>query len=594
MAIVNLGILFYFILVYFICIYYRIMTSVDDNKYVNDMRDINNLLNSSDKKICLWVIDMQNDFIDAPFQDTTLFNNDDYNEAINVAPGTKLLPEPFKKVETRDADSWEKVKPTEIKKVIPTEIKKVIPTEIKKIKKPFKINNGRFAIKEGIHCVDDVIYYINLLTSDIYNDRLKNIIFSRDIHTTDDDKNANHCSFENKGKEGFIDGIGFPAHCVNGTAGCLLNEKIKEKCKEFGDKSLVVMKGCSQKYDSFGAFPYDCKEGKQYSNKRQHNGCEQKCSDNVDSIDKNTGSYVLEKDDWFTEKVNLNTNGKRKINDVIYDTKDIHGANMIHLVCGLAGDYCVRDTAINLKFAYPESTVAVIADATRYAALYDSVIVPDVLIPDVFENKEKRTEFLENTLHLKSFTDSIASQPTYFLTPPDVMLYTYSDKMLPGEGVIFTMDNGNGRKSNLNYTKPSNSERPIQVPNNKYWCLSRFYYLLGKQMEYCSENSKNSKKCYKKATGFKDNEYNGKKVGRLSLAYDVVNENKKIQGQLEEQLQNYQNSQPPLAQGGKRRRRKTKKRHNKKPKRKVTKKRHHKKTKKRKVRKTKKNKTRKR
>lgn len=46
-------------------------------------------------------------------------------------------------------------------------------------------------------------------------------------------------------------------------------------------------------------------------------------------------------------------------------------------------------------------------------------------------------------------------------------------------------------------------------------------------------------------------------------------------------------------QGGKRRR-KTKKRHNKKPKRKVTKKRHHKKTKKRKVRKTKKNKTRKR
>ena len=93
------------------------MASVYDNNYVNNMADIEKLLNLSDKKICLWVIDMQNDFIDAPFEDTTLFNNDDYAKTINVAPGTKLLPEPFKKVETRDEDSWEKVKPTEIKKI---------------------------------------------------------------------------------------------------------------------------------------------------------------------------------------------------------------------------------------------------------------------------------------------------------------------------------------------------------------------------------------------------------------------------------------------------------------------------------------------
>jgi nicotinamidase-related amidase len=548
----------------------------------NNVKNIKDLLNSSDKNICLWVIDMQNDFIDAPFQDTTLFKDSDKdvirlthnNQPDGIFIG-KLKSNPYKKVEIRSEDSFKNSES--------------------------QINTGRFAVNEGIQCVKDVIHYINLLT-DEYKDRLEKVIFSRDIHTTDEKNNANHCSFKSKSDIGFIDGIGFPAHCVNGTAGCQLHSKIKEACQNLDndnndndnkdDKSLVVMKGCSEDYDSFGAFPYDCSEkGKAYSNIRQHNGCTQTCSGDNDSIDKNTGSFVLEKDEQFNLSVDLN-----KKRETIKDKIDsIGGDNMIHLVCGLAGDYCVRDTAINLKFAYPESTVAVIADATRYAALYDSVIVPEL------EEAERNT-FLENTLHLKSFKDSIAGQPTYFLTPPDVMLYTYSNKMLPEEGVIFTMDDE--RKSNLNYTKPlDSSERPTQDPDNKYWCLSRYYYLLGKQMEYCSKNSKNSEKCYKKAKGFKDNKYKGKMTGRLSLNYHVVNENikepkkeiiQKRQRDAEKKHVEKMVTARANTKGGRRRRRKTKKRHNKKPKRKVTKKRHHKKTKKRKVRKTKKNKTRKR
>lgn len=516
----------------------------------NNVKNIQDLLNSSDKNICLWVIDMQNDFIDAPFKDTTLFNNDDYAKAIDVAPGTKLLPEPFKKVEEREKSQWDNAIDN----------------------KDSIINKGRFAVNEGIQCVEDVIYYINLLTNK-YDKRLNKVIFSRDIHTStydtqseDDNLNyhPNHCSFENYDNKGFIDGIGFPSHCVNGTIGCKLNKDIETLCTKLNEKALVVMKGCSKEYDSFGAFPYDCsKKGKAYSNKRQHNGCKNMCSLDENSIDKNTGSYVLNKPERYNYYINLNLK-RDKIKDKI---DSIGGDNMIHLVCGLAGDYCVRDTAINLKFAYPNSTVAVIADATRYAALYDSVIVPDFIMEGL-----ERTEFLENTLHLKSFIDNPVPLPTYFLTPPDVMLYTYSNKMLPGEGVIFTMDNE--RKSNLNYTKPSNSDRPTREPDNPYWCLSRFYYLLGKQKQKCLDKRI---ECYENAKGFKDNEYNGKRVGRLSL--------------------DYPSPVTPSTKGGKRRRRrrrKTKKRHNKKPKRKVTKKRHQKKTKKRKVRKTKKNKTRKR
>jgi len=555
--------------------------------FLTNATDIQTLLdNNTDKRICLWVIDMQNDFIDAPFNDTTLFNKDNYKNAIDVGQGIKLLPNTFKKVEARD---WKTV-------------------DFNK-KNESNINNGRFAINEGIQCVDDVIHYIDLLNTK-YNDRLEKVIFSRDIHTTDKENDINHCSFKIKDEEGFIDGIGFPAHCVNGTAGCKLHSSIKKACEELGNKSLVVMKGCSERYDSFGAFPYDCNKGKEYSNIRQHNGCEHKCSNDRESIDKNTGSFVLKPKEWYEKKVNLNTNERTKIKDEIDKLSERN--DMIHLVCGLAGDYCVRDTAINLKFAYPNSIVAVIADATRYAALSDSVIVPQL-------EGEERKEFLENTLHLKSFTDNPDPSPTYFLTPPDVMLYTYSDKMLPGKGVIFTMDKKDDkRKSYLYYTKPSNDERPTRDSNNKYWCLSRYYYLLGKQMEYC-------KKCYENAEGFKDNEYKGNKTGRLSLNYDVVNKNKKNQNKIiiQEEVRNKKEVKDHIKRNGKavdkyikrneeavdkhikrleearhpqggKRRRKTKKRHNKKTKRKVTKKRHHKKTKKRKVRKTKKNKTRKR
>lgn len=526
--------------------------------------DIRTLLDkNTDKQICLWVIDMQNDFIDAPFQDITLFNKDDYDKAITVAPGTKLLLGPFKKVEARDKEQWESLKNGNI------------PTNN-------TIYNGRFEIKEGIQCVDDVIHYVDLLKK-YYYDRLERVIFSRDIHTTDEKNDTNHCSFKSKSDIGVIDGIGFPAHCVNGTAGCKLHSSIEKACEELGNKSLVVMKGCSEEYDSFGAFPYDCSEkGEMYSNRRQHNGCEHKCSGDNNSIDKNTGSFVLDATEQYSADINLKL-GRTKIKDEINESFD--GNNTIHLVCGLAGDYCVRDTAINLKFAYPYSTVAVIADATRYAALYDSVIVSDM------KGAERKT-FLENTLNLKSFTDNPVPLPTYFLTPPDVMLYTYSDKMLPGKGVIFTMDKKDDkRKTLLNYTKPSNDERPTRDSNNKYWCLSRYYYLLGKQEQKCSDKKS---ECYENAIGFEENEYNEKKVGRMRLKHDELTEKKIKLMQSKNNYENVKNKYKNQLNIGGKRRRKTKKRHNKKPKRKVTKKRHHKKTKKRKVRKTKKNKTRKR
>lgn len=48
------------------------------NTFLNSTTDFNTLINGY-SSICLWVIDMQNDFIDVPFEDKTLFSEDELN-----------------------------------------------------------------------------------------------------------------------------------------------------------------------------------------------------------------------------------------------------------------------------------------------------------------------------------------------------------------------------------------------------------------------------------------------------------------------------------------------------------------------------------
>ena len=93
----------------------------------------------------------------------------------------------------------------------------------------------------------------------------------------------------------------------------------------------------------------------------------------------------------------------------------------------------------------------------------------------------------------------------FFLTAPDTLLYTYSPKFFGsdegGEGVLFTMNKS--RELNINYTKPPESGRervtPTRNPNNKYWCLSRHMYLLGKQLLKCDDKARGPRHygCYK-------------------------------------------------------------------------------------------------
>ena len=88
-----------------------------------------------------------------------------------------------------------------------------------------------------------------------------------------------------------------------------------------------------------------------------------------------------------TRKSRKNRKNRKKINNLVGGVvdytpeqtylKSIFGAdkvekwgrsNAVHLVCGLAGEFCVLDTSINLQKFFPNSTVLFLDEYTQYAA----------------------------------------------------------------------------------------------------------------------------------------------------------------------------------------------------------------------------------
>jgi len=467
-------------------------TAVELNTFLKYCKNIDTLIKGA-KKIYVWVIDMQPDFIDQPFQDNTVFKKEEIPKQLehpeldtpiteNNTLKVRIGANSNKKVEQRPNSVWKNF------------------LNKSPNKKDNKIDKGRFAVDEGYQCIKDIQFYIKLLKDE---EKLQKVIFSRDVHTRNNDtiEEPNHCSFSVTGStKGKIDGIGFPTHCVNGTAGCQLHPEIWKMVKTLKDKSMVVIKGCQHDVDSFGAVSYSCKNHphtKMYTNSRQQNGCNTDCLGNNDLP--GTGSYVLNNTGTLAQDtrndptVNNLTTIKNDTNNKVENVLDLQESErgVLHLVCGLAGDYCVRDTAINLKFKYPSHKVAIIADATRYPSLPDFVI--DLTTTD--KNRETIHNNFKKNLHLNSHTDMPSQLNNFFLTAPDTLLYTYSSNFFNNrEGVLFTM--APNRKKNIKYINPTdNMVRPVRNPDYKYWCLARHMYLLGKQLKMCNDKKMD---CYKK------------------------------------------------------------------------------------------------
>jgi nicotinamidase-related amidase len=195
---------------------------------------------------------------------------------------------------------------------------------------------GEFAVGQGKVMIPELIAYIKAAKN-----THKSIVLSRDYHPSD------HCSF------GSVGGY-FPVHCVQKSLGAEfipeLNALKGSLTSEGGAKTTVIFKGFDKDVDSFSAAPF-------YANQTSSGpGCLCKTTScSGDTI----GGYTIPGDAWArdaevssTTEFNLNpTDG-----DVIE-------------VCGLAGDYCVRDTAIALKIKHPNCKVVVLNHLTRYAFL---------------------------------------------------------------------------------------------------------------------------------------------------------------------------------------------------------------------------------
>jgi len=226
---------------------------------------------------------------------------------------------------------------------------------------------GAFSVTGGKNCIDKINKWV-----DENKSNLSKIILTRDWH------HPQHCSF----------GL-FPPHCTFNSLGADIVEEIKQKvtCTETGClwegtiPADVIFKGFHQNTDSFGAAQYNDPE---YLKKRQVATCCQNgsCSDKTGGSSLKTEyiSKSIEKDVF-----DANDNSHEKYFNKYLWTQQIQDNSDIYVV-GLAGDYCVKDTALNIKKLLIDKNVNVnvIQDLTRYA------FVPAGAIPfSSIENVQK-------------------------------------------------------------------------------------------------------------------------------------------------------------------------------------------------------------
>jgi nicotinamidase-related amidase len=300
----------------------------------------------------LFVIDMQKDFIDRPYTRTKddvhpIYKNKTSIGNFDVADGVKMLMNP-----TDDAgQTWAK----ELRAAATD------PTAVANF-----INNPQQTstfLKDLWTALNDE------------NSGYAFVVFSRDFHP------VGHNSFEKKyffeanlcGPAIFDESVAdyrtssnpengnFPAHCVQGFEGSLFVPEIEAIIETaiYKDRVKIVFKGMDKGVDSFSAVPM---EKIDHNASNSSGGC--KCTDSCSSI---TGGFTLAGVDPV--KYNTALDGDNQPVPLQETYNFIDGSVTSIEVCGLAGDYCVRDTIVALSKKFPDKDIILRADDTRYACL---------------------------------------------------------------------------------------------------------------------------------------------------------------------------------------------------------------------------------
>jgi nicotinamidase-related amidase len=224
-----------------------------------------------------------------------------------------------------------------------------------------KDHHASFGVSEGLEIVSPICKAID--------DALASkctVVITRDYHPSD------HCSFKDQGGP-------FPPHCVWNSKGSDLHNDIvtclDTNLKQGNDTIHVVFKGFHNEIDSFGAVTYT-------ANTDQAKGI---CGYDKLHLLSWTGSFKSSTIDTCSAIKTYPPDMKSEINNcrgpdggysctsectltkldyIIHENKP---KNIY--ICGLAGDYCVKDTALNIKAKFGADyspKVYVISDCTRY------------------------------------------------------------------------------------------------------------------------------------------------------------------------------------------------------------------------------------
>jgi len=298
---------------------------------------------------------------------------------------------------------------------------------------------GAFSVTGGKNCIDKINKWV-----DENKSNLSKIILTRDWH------HPEHCSF----------GL-FPPHCTFNSLGADIVEEIKQKVTCTETRCLwegtipadVIFKGFHQNTDSFGAAQYNDPE---YLKKRQVATCCQNgsCSDKTGGSSLKTEyiSKSIEKDVF-----DANDNSHEKYFNKYLWTQQIQDNSDIYVV-GLAGDYCVKDTALNIKKLLIDKNVNVnvIQDLTRYAFVPAGAIpfssIENVQKNDsnkpladyIFEFQNNKYKALQNN-ELTNLSDINTFSYWHFLSDQKQLIKDYNDNdinlvYLPG-GEVETIIN---------------------------------------------------------------------------------------------------------------------------------------------------------
>ena len=233
---------------------------------------------------------------------------------------------------------------------------------------------GKFSVAGGIHLTDPLASWIQENAG-----KCTKVVFSRDSHDPD------HCSFLSRSGP-------FPPHCQINSTGSEMHPSMM-KFSTLGN-AAVIFKGMDANVDSFGAFRYP---DDAYSVLRQtgdHCCTVSKALGSLGECADATGGFYLDNittemafgprpflPGWVMHKRPFQLTDLLKGNEIQHNI----------FIVGLAGDYCVRDTAINIakigQVNGVKLNVFVIQPFIRYAFVPMFVGQPSISTSNLAEEK---------------------------------------------------------------------------------------------------------------------------------------------------------------------------------------------------------------